>query len=85
MVAMRVVEIEDDGPPIALRGFFFVEDWIGNDILFTRPVSEVKIAAACAAEGEVGVRLGVGRFLADGANVFHSSAVFYHPEGKYHK
>jgi hypothetical protein len=81
---MRVVEIEDDGLPIALR-FFFVEDRIGNDILFTRPVSEVKIAAACAAEGKVGVRLGVGWLLADGAKVFHGSAVFYHLEGRYHK
>jgi hypothetical protein len=82
MVAMRVVEIEDDGLPVAVRGFFFVEDRIRNDILFAGPVSEVKIAAACAAEGEVDVRLGVGRLLADGANVSHSSAVFYHLEGK---
>jgi hypothetical protein len=82
---MRVVEIEDDGLPITLRGFFFVEDRVGNNIFFTGPVSEVKIAAACAAEGEVDVRLGVGRLLADGANVSHSSAMFYHLEGKYHK
>src|ERR1700747_2185883 len=83
VVAMRVVEIEDDGLPVAVRGFFFVEDRIGNDVLFAGPVSEVKIAAACATEGEVSIRLGVGRFLADGAVVFHLGRIaaqdsFYH-------
>src|SRR5215469_2214326 len=85
VVAMRLLEIEDDGLSIASGGSFFVEDRIGNDVLFAGPVSEVQVAAACTAEGEIGVRLGVGRFLADGAGVFHWSAVFYHLEGNYDK
>src|SRR6516225_1408701 len=82
---MRLVEVEDDGLSIASGGSFLVEDRIGNDVFFAGPVSEVQVAAACTAEGEIGVRLGVGRFLADRAAVFHRSAVFYHLEGNYDK
>src|SRR6516165_9774848 len=76
---MRLVEIEDDGLSIASGGSFLVEDRIGNDVFFAGPISEVQVAAACTAEGEIGVHLGFGRFLADGA------AVFYHLEGNYDK
>src|SRR5215469_1557323 len=85
VVAMRLVEIEDDGLSIGSGDSFLVEDRIGNDVLFAGPISEVQVAAACTAEGEIGVRLGVGRFLADRAAVFHRSAVFYHLEGNYDK
>jgi len=82
---MRVVEIEDDCFAVAIRGFFLIEDRIRNDILFAGPVPEVEKAATFTAEGEVGVRFGVGGFLAYGADVFHGSAVFYHLEGNYDK
>jgi len=82
---MRVVEVEDYRFAVASGGFFFVEHGIGNDVLFAGPIPEVEIAATFAAEGEVGVRFGVGGFLAYGADVFHGSAVFYHLEGNYDK
>jgi hypothetical protein len=82
---MRVVEVEDYRFAIAIGGFFFVEDGIGNDVLFAGPIPEVQIAAAFAAKGKVGVRLGVGGLLADGADVFHGSGVFYHLGGNYDK
>jgi hypothetical protein len=82
---MRVVEVEDYRFAVVSGGFFFVEHGIGNDVLFAGPIPEVQIAAAFAAEGEVGLLLGVGGLLADGAEVFHGSAVFYHLEGNYDK
>src|SRR5215472_4009874 len=85
VVAMRLVEVEDDGLSIGSGGSLLVEDRIGNDVLFAGPISEVQVAAAGTAEGEIGARLGVSRFLADGAAVFHRSAVFYHLEGNYDK
>jgi hypothetical protein len=50
---------------------FFVKGRAGNFVFLGGPIAQIEQAAALAAKREVGVALGVGRFLADGTVVFH--------------
>ena len=73
VIRLVVFEVED----YSFAGRFdfldviFVENGVGDYIFFGGPVAEVAVAAALAAEGEVGVLGRVGGSFADGAFVLH--------------
>jgi len=56
---------------IAFREFFFIENWIRDDVFFRSPGAQVEQAATLGAEGEIGVLARVRGLFADGAAVFH--------------
>jgi hypothetical protein len=52
---MWLIEIEDDRLLSAFFQFLFIEDGLGDDVLFSGPVTEVPVATAFAAEWKIGV------------------------------
>jgi hypothetical protein len=54
----------------------FAENGFGNDIFFGGPVAQVLHLAAFAAKRELGMDLGVGRFLTDRTAVLHGLVFF---------
>jgi hypothetical protein len=70
-VSVLVVVIVVAGARARVFVFRFVEDWIADYVFFARPIAEVEEAAAFAAERKIGVRFGVGWFVAVGTAVLH--------------
>src|SRR6266403_171354 len=62
-------QIKDDGVAAALDDFFFIENRIGDDVLFAGPIAQVALPAALAAKGKVRMNRGVRLNFTDGAFV----------------
>src|SRR6266851_9254258 len=71
-----IVQIKDDGVPLAFSKVFFIEDWFGNHVFLAGPVAQVPFPAALAAKREVRVDRRVGFHFANGALVFHGAFFF---------
>src|SRR5712692_10555379 len=72
-----VVQIKEDGVPLAFSKVFFIEDWFGHHVFLTGPVAQVPFPAALAAEREVRVDRRVGLCFANGAFVLHGAILFF--------
>src|ERR1700736_4412921 len=68
---VAVGQIQNDGFTIAFFAVIFVEDGLGDYILFAGPISEVALAASFAAKGKIRMNSRVGRGLTYRAFVFH--------------
>jgi hypothetical protein len=68
---MRFVKVECKGLRLTIREVIFIEDGFRDNVFFGSPGAEIEEAAPLAAKGKIRIPLGVGRFLADGANMFH--------------
>src|SRR2546422_10670477 len=56
---------------VGLIGHRFVQDRLRDGVALGCPVAQVEQAAALAAEGKIGMGVGISGFLADGAVPFH--------------
>src|SRR5712692_5786238 len=72
-----IVQIKDDGVPLAFSKVFFIEDWFGNHVFLAGPVAQVPFPAALAAEREVRVDRRVRLRFADGTFVLHRLILFF--------
>ena len=79
VIRLVVFEVEDYSFPgrFDFLDVIFVENGLGDYIFFGGPVAEVAVAAALAAEGEVGVLGLVGGSFADGAFVLHARGPWF--------
>jgi hypothetical protein len=75
VIRLVVFEVEDYGFAglVEFLEVVFVEDGVGDYIFFGGPVAEIAVAAALAAEREVGVLGGVGGSFADRAFMLHGA------------
>jgi hypothetical protein len=76
-VVQIVVQMKDDGVPVAFSNLLFIEDWFGHDVFLAGPVTQVPLPAALAAKRKVRVDRRVGLRLADRAFVFHDALRFF--------
>jgi hypothetical protein len=66
-----VGQIENDGFAVAFLAVVFVEDGLGDYVLFAGPISQVAFATSSAAKGEIRVDRGIGGGFTYRAFVFH--------------
>jgi hypothetical protein len=66
-----VGQIQNDGFAIAFFAVVFVEDGLGDYVLFAGPISQVAFAASFAAKWEFRMDRGIGGGLTYRAFVFH--------------
>src|SRR5438876_12420850 len=78
LAVIGLVQVQNDRLALAVRflDFLFVENRIGDHVLFARPVSQVPHPAPFAAKRKIFMRFGVSRRFADGASVNHGYRSF---------
>src|SRR5437660_1584235 len=76
-VVQVIVQIRDNGVPLACSNVIFIENWFGDHVFLAGPVTQIPFPAALAAKREVRVDRTVSRCFADGALVLHGVVLFF--------
>src|SRR5207249_2523085 len=76
-VVQVIVQIRDNGVPLACSNVIFIENWFGDHVFLAGPVTQVPFPATLAAKREVRLDRRVSLRFANGAFVLHYVVLFF--------